>query len=85
MGGWALAEYGCLVVVGKLSGSCLLLDRRAWVVWRVSGGCLTVVWPWTRTFDRTGAAEFVGGVSVTAAIAGTVRWAAGLWMGAVVW
>ena len=85
MVGWALAECGCLVVACKLSGSCLLLDRRSWVVWRLSGGFLEVVWPWTREVDRTGAADFVGGVSVTVAIAGAVRWAAGLWRSVVVW
>ena len=83
--GWALEKCGCLVVVWKLSGSCLLLDRRSWVVWRLSGGCLVVVWPWTRKFSKAGAAEFVGGVAVTVAIAGAVRWAVGLWRSAVVW
>ena len=85
---WAAGFWmgcGCLLVVWKLSGGCLLLDRRSWVVWRLSGGCLAVVWPRTRTFDRTGAADFVGGVSVTVAIAGAAQWAAGLWRSAVAW
>ena len=64
---------GCLAVVWKLSGSCLVLDRRSWVAWRLSGGCLVVVWSWTGTVDWTGAADFVGGVSVTGCIAGAVR------------
>ena len=67
-------------IVWKLSGSCLGVVC-CWIGGHgLSGGCLAVVWPWTRTLDMIGAADFVGSVSLTDAIAGAVRWAAGLWI-----
>ena len=66
---WRLSEVVCCWIRGHV----------------LSGGCPVVAWAWTRKVGRTRAADRVGGVSVTVAITGAVRWAAGLWRGAVVW
>ena len=80
-----LDRTGAAVCVGPCASRVRCGGRLGSGGVRLSGSCLAVVWPWTRTFGRIGAADYVGGVSVTVATAVAVRSAAGLWRCAVVW